>query len=188
MKGGAPKVIKKFLKKDEAVAVVKKRFTEFCENQFGHAVSDEELVAPDGLEAFLEPLKVELARIQDYPGDDLIKQSLKAIPLNDLLSLQEIMAQKGARNTEEKVVKCMMYTHSDLKKLEDVKNVISDIQMKIATAFTAKFVSEYHVYQNGQATCNNEGFRMAIAVEIARREGTNEAAAGQELPHGCAVQ
>eukprot|EP00930_Biecheleria_cincta_P049473 TRINITY_DN3466_c0_g1_i3.p1 TRINITY_DN3466_c0_g1~~TRINITY_DN3466_c0_g1_i3.p1 ORF type:complete len:347 (+),score=79.76 TRINITY_DN3466_c0_g1_i3:65-1105(+) len=175
--GQGPPVIKKHLKKDQALAELKSRAAKLIKKT---EVYQDSVVMPGEFKAFVDVVKREANKVSDMKYKDgvenVIQRGLKTVSkdgLNTLLEIMEVDRSAGGRkgSSEERLVKMVPVMFPQIAILERGKvDVALEIE-NMMTEFVNLYVEEYSTYSSGSAKLNNELIIKHIEKEISIREG-----------------
>ena len=187
--GAGAGVIKKHLKKDDAIKALRARASALIKMP---DIDETELNMPDAFNAFLGSIKEEAQGITNMKMDgteNVIQLGLKTLSADALRTLMEIMdLTKGGRRgvSEERVLKIAPVLFPSIGLLDNGTSIIAATQAQLLQDFIAIYASEYHSYSDGSAKYNNDLFVRHVTKELDLREGAEvarEAVAGR----GCVV-
>ena len=184
--GEGVKVIKKHLKKDDAVEALRNRAEKFYVEHYAEEVQTEAQL-PERLNVFLDPIKQFIEEIKLDRSGELIQKNLRMLSNDSLEMMKDTMSQKVGRHTEEKVLKCIKLVSPLASIMDDAKSHINVTQAELVNSILMVYASEYNIYKDGSASFNNELFREHINSEQNKRLGANEVRANVPENRNCVI-
>ena len=172
-------VIKKHLKKDDAIKALKVRAIMTIKKPEDLDVG---IQFPIEFKTFLDNVEktAEDIMILKAQGTMVVKAGLRTTSDDNLKMLREIMdasAREGRRGTsEERVLKAINVMFPTMLMLENSKIAISIAQVKMMNNFVSLYAHEYNKYGSGAASFDNEAFIKDVEQEQSRRQTLREEA------------
>ena len=188
VRGGGFGVVKKHLKKEDAVKALKTRTEAFI---LKSDIKEGDVSMPADFKAFLENVKKEantIVAMKRNGGDNIIQLGLKTVSTENLQMLIDIMDSKsgGRRGTsEERVLKMVSVMFPTMVMLDGAKSIITDVQEKMMADFAGIYIEECNSYSAGSAKFNNDLFIKHVQKELDMREG--QASATQTTGSNCII-
>ena len=182
LSGGVGGVIRKHLKKEDAIKALKARAIAAISEETD-AVDDS--ILGDDMKAFLTRMENNLqdVKLMKASGTDIIDVGLRAIANDNLSLTKQILDNNRAGRrcgSEEKVQKVLPLLFKNLQTLEVAKSSIINCQTKVMKELMGIFAEEFNTYHNGQATFNMEAFEQKVNREMQRREFVAVPVAGDQ--------
>ena len=165
-------MLKKHLKKEDAVKVLKSRIIANIKEDTDHV--DVDLLGED-IRAFLKKMEQNLTdvKMMKANGADIVDVGLRATTNDDLTQIKQILdTNRGGRRlaSEEKIMKILPMIFANLRHLENAKFSIINCQKKVMHDLMNTFIDEFHTYHNGVANCDVASFEKKVEREVLRRD------------------
>lgn len=187
--GGRGRVLKKHLKRDEAMVELKRSVKDTIYGNVEVAEVDDNF--PQSFKAFIEETKSktnELQILHNRVGAGFVVSCLKQCPLDDLNLLKEILSNSKKHFTvEEKVIKGLTHIFPSIALLEKAKTSITSLKAQCLDALMDVFIAEFHIYEGGETIINLTDFKLQLDIVIANKS-QQDVPAPDMSSSGCFVQ
>eukprot|EP00438_Fugacium_kawagutii_P005297 Skav213862 [mRNA] locus=scaffold2366:323210:323800:+ [translate_table: standard] len=167
---GQKRVIKKILKKEDAVKSLSDRAKTIITKQFDDVeMSDDRM--PRQLEALLNPIYGNINSVKEkmVSNTPFINETLTRLSDEQLNSLIDIFKTKG--NTEPKIIQCAYVVLKDLDLIEKCLPFLYKARLDLLHCFTEAYSKEYSCAKGQEYIFDNEQFLRDLRATVSYRNG-----------------
>jgi hypothetical protein len=186
---GGVGVIKKHLKKPEAVSELKARAVQHIK---AFHVDMDETIVHDSFKAMVEDFQksVNVMKVMHASGIDNSQSIMKGLTNDDLKHVKEVLSHGEGRRqgTEERIEKIIPIIFKKLAIIDHCEDVLISLQSWALRELCQLYADEYHVYNaaKGYASFDNTRFLYEVEHEIkARSRGVT--IDSTPAPTGCII-
>jgi hypothetical protein len=179
-------VIKKHLKKDDAVKNLSSRAVKYYDMHYSTAEADDSPIANE-LAPMLSKIEEDVRKLA---SDNSVALIVKDAPSESLETILEVLKEKKGGHTEEKLMKIIRLAWPQVNQLESARTHIVMSLGNASKAFLSAIANQFNIYKGGDAQFDVDAFRALIQKEMTLREGASAAGAvGQDAGNrrNCAI-